>query len=183
MKQNIRLMTFTALLAAVSVLLSYFEIPIIPAFPFLKLDFAEVPIILSAMLLGFVPAVCAEGVRSVIALFLTGTASAGVGTAFNFVLGVLFALIYCFFLGKKSWRLPVKMLVGALGLTIIACLLNFVAVVPLYKQIGMFPQNVATEYYIWAGALPLNLVKWLSNSLLAALVSKSGVERFIIKER
>jgi len=176
-------MTFTALFAALSVLLSYFEIPIIPAFPFLKLDFAEVPIILSAVLLGFVPAVCAEGIRSLIALFLTGTASAGVGTAFNFVLGVLFAFIYCFFLRSKSWKLLLKMIVVAFGLTVVACILNFVAVVPLYKQIGMFPQGIATEYYILAGALPLNLVKWLSNSLLAALISKSGVERFIKKDK
>ena len=50
MNKNIKLMTVTALLAAMSIILSYFEIPIIPAFPFLKLDFAEVAIILCSVL-------------------------------------------------------------------------------------------------------------------------------------
>jgi len=182
MQKNIKLMTTTALLAAISILLSYFEIPIIPAFPFLKLDFAEVPIILSALLLGFIPTVCAEGIRSLVSLFLTGTASAGVGTAFNFVLGTIFAVLYCYLLKSRQVNIWLKMIIASLALTLIACILNFVAVVPIYKLIGMFPQNVPTEYYIWAGALPLNLVKWLTNSILAAIVAKSGVERFI-KER
>ena len=172
MNKNIKLMTVTALLAAMSIILSYFEIPIIPAFPFLKLDFAEVAIILCSVLFGFVPAVCAEAIRSIVSLFITGTASAGVGTAFNFVLGVIFVFIFCFVFQKKCRNIWVSMIVTALITALLACALNFLVVVPIYKQIGMFPQGIATEYYILAGALPLNLVKWISNSLLAAMVSK-----------
>ena len=97
MQKNLKLTVLTALFASISILLSYFEVPVIPPpFTFLKLDFAEVPIILCAIIFGFVPAVCAEFVRSVISFFLTGSPTAGVGTAFNFVLGVVFAVIYCF---------------------------------------------------------------------------------------
>ncbi len=180
MQKNLKLMVLTALLASMSILLSYFEVPVIPPpFSFLKLDFAEVPIILCAILFGFVPAACAEAVRSVISFFLTGSPTAGVGTAFNFVLGVIFAAIYCFAIDKTKWNIFVKMLVMAVIMIVVACLLNFVAVVPLYKAIGMFPQGVATEYYIYAGALPLNIIKWTTNSIIAAIVSKSGIEKVI----
>ncbi len=179
MNRNLKTTVYVAFFASISILLSYFEIPVIPPpFSFLKLDFAEVPIILCAIILGFIPAVFAEGVRSIISLFLTGSPTAGVGTAFNFVLGVIFALVYCFVLKKVNINIFLKMIIVSVIMVVIACLLNYAAVVPLYKAIGMFPQGVATSYYIYAGALPLNIVKWTTNSLLGAIAFK-GIKKSV----
>lgn len=176
MKKNLRFITIPALFAAISILLSYFEIPILPAFPFLKLDFAEVPIILCAMLTGPLSALGAEAVRSLIALLLTGTASAGVGTAFNFVMGVIFVLLYCLntrFLSHKA-KAWLALLSASVLTIVIACFLNFVAVVPLYKAIGMVPQSFDTLAYVAAGALPLNLIKWPVNAAIAGALYQNS---------
>jgi len=172
MKKNTRLLTISALMAAVSILLSYFEFPIIPGFGFLKLDFAEVPIMLCAISMGLVPAIGAEAVRSIVSLFVTGTASAGVGTAFNFILGILFVLLYQGYCHIASHRGKVWTALGVSSLLTIAiaCVLNYVAVVPLYKAIGMVPKDFSTALYVWAGALPFNLIKWPLNAAVTGII-------------
>ncbi len=173
MKLNIKTMTTTALLAAVSIVVCYFEIPVAPAFPFLKLDFAQVPLILCAMLLGAGAGIFAQIINALIALVITGTASAGVGTAFNLVLGVVFVLLYS---GMKklfqryrfhSW---IALAISSLLTIVLACLLNYVAVVPIYKMIGMVPQSFDAAYFVIGGALPLNLIKWPVNAALAGVL-------------
>lgn len=184
MKKNIRYITIPALLAAVSILLSYFEFPIVPGFSFLKLDFAEVPIILCGMLTGPVAAICAEAVRSLIALFLTGTASAGVGTAFNFIMGSAFVLLYHGYLRLFTHRGNTWAALAAASLlgTVVACLLNFFAAVPVYKAIGMFPKDFSTAVYVLTGALPFNLIKWPLCAALAGVICQS-TKGYLQKER
>lgn len=171
-KKTTRIMTMTAVLAAVSIVLSYFEIPIIPAFPFLKLDFAEVPIILCALFLGPVPAITAEGIRNLFALLLTGTATLGIGTLANFILGTLFVLALHLYVRNTNHKYNrfVGLLAASIFITLAASILNLVLFVPLYQMVGMFPQGVAPIYFVIAGILPLNLIKWPLLSIISAVI-------------
>ncbi len=168
-KKSLKIMTSAALLSAISIVVACFEIPIVPAFPFLKLDFSQTPLILAAMLLGPAAGMGATAICAIISLFITGTASAGVGTAFNFVLGCLFILVFhgANRLSGGKWQGFLALGIACVSSILIACILNYVAVVPLYKFIGMVPESFDAMYFVLFGALPLNLLKWMSNSLIA----------------
>ncbi len=179
-KNNLKKMTTAAILAAISIEVACFEIPIVPVFPFLKLDFSQVPLILAGMVLGIGPGIGATAICAIISLFITGTASAGVGTAFNFVLGSLFILLYYGAHRLVGSRLRDFLALGIACLLciVIACFLNYVGVVPLYKLIGMVPDNFDAMYFVIFGALPLNLVKWISNTAIAGGLYQVVGKRF-----
>ena len=90
-KFNTRVLTGTAMLAAVATVLMYMEfpIPIMPAF--IKLDISDLPALLGTFSLGPVYGVAIQLVKNL--LHLPFGSSAGVGELSNFLLGAVFVFI------------------------------------------------------------------------------------------
>lgn len=174
MNTKTKYLTLTAVLAAASILLSYFEVPIIPGASFLKIDFAEVPIILCSLILGPLYAIAAEFVRSVFALMMTGSQTLGIGTLVNFILGSLYVSILYFYIKytKHKYNETVGMFVTSVLITVLGCVLNLVLFIPLYKMVGMYPMNIPPVYFVYANILPLNLIKWPILSVTSAVIYK-----------
>ena len=95
---NIRKMTATAIMAAVSTVLMFlsFNVPLMPSF--IKLDLSELPALISSFAMGPVSGIVVCLVKNLINLFFTTTG--GVGELSNFILGCAFVvpagLIYKF---------------------------------------------------------------------------------------
>lgn len=171
--KNYRTLTTIGVLTAASILLSLVELPIIPPpFTFLKLDFADVPVILACLLMGPLPALVISLVRNIIGIFTTSTM--GIGSVANFMMAALYVLVFYLISrkNKDNKRLIVAM-ASASGVNIAASVvLNFAVFIPLYQLVGMYPNGVSPIYYIAAGLLPLNLVKWPVLSVVSFLLSK-----------
>ena len=89
-RQNLRTLTMTAMLAAVSAVLMFFSfsVPFVPSF--LKLDFSELPALIASFALGPVSGVAVCLVKNLINLMFSTTG--GVGELSNFFLGTAFVL-------------------------------------------------------------------------------------------
>ena len=89
-KINIRVLTVTAMLSAVSFILMLldFSIPIMPGF--VKMDFSELPALLASFSLGPVSGAVVCLIKNLFNVFSTTTG--GVGELCNFLMGVLFVV-------------------------------------------------------------------------------------------
>ncbi len=155
---------FTALAYAVS----FLEIPVFPATPFLKLDFGNVFILLISFLCGPVEGVIVCGLKEALRIF--STTSGGVGELANMLTTVSFILlpsiIYQF---KKGLRFVIPSLIVACFIgTGVALLANRYINFPLYMGAGA---GVAFEKFFWF-IVAFNLIKTLSVSLLTMLLYK-----------
>ncbi len=162
--------TTVAVLAAASILLSYIELPIIPPpFSFLRLDFAELPVLLGLMILGPVPTIVLCALRFLITIASTSTPI--VGPLANITLELIFIGAWC--LMAYRVKKPIPRMVWVNAITVVgAVVCNFLLFIPLYQMMGMFPEGVPALYYIVAGILPLNLIKWPLMTALAHWVAK-----------
>lgn len=160
-----------ALLSALAYVVTFLEFPVFPAVSFLKLDFANVFILLGGFMYGPVAAVVISAVKELLSLIDTQTI--GVGEVANFLLTLSFvlvpAIVYRF---KKG--LPTVMLTLAAGcvLQIAAGLvvnryINF----PLYEAFLPFSAAEAFAQWWWY-IIFFNLIKCAAVSLVTLLLYK-----------
>ena len=169
---NTQQLVTMAFMAAISTVLSFIEIPLFPAAPFLKYDPSFVPAVMGAFAFGPL-AGCIISFVSVIAhVFITSNIWGGVMT-------IICACAYLVPLGlagktkNASGHIPtVKLIVGffvgSLAMIIVALLSNLV-VTPIYT--GAPLQSIIAM--IIPILLPFNIAKVLLNSIISALVYKS----------
>lgn len=130
----VRKLTTTAIMAAIATVLMYveFPIPIMPAF--VKLDFSELPALLTSFALGpwYGALVCL--LKNLI--HLPVTSSSGVGELANFLIGVFFVLpagyIYKYSRSRKGALLG--SLIGAVVMALISFPINYAIVYPFYSN-------------------------------------------------
>lgn len=145
--KKIRVITGTAMLTAVGVILQYIEIsiPIIPSF--IKLDFSDLPELIGAFAYGPVAGVIICLLRNLI--HMAATSSAGVGELSNFILGAVFALvaglIYKRFKTKKG--AVIAGVSGAAAMALVSLPSNYFLIYPLYYSILGFPENAVLDMY------------------------------------
>lgn len=171
--KDYRKLTTMGVLTALSVILSLLELPIIPPpFHFLKLDFADVPILLSLLLIGPGPALVISVLRGAIRIFVSN--SMLVGELANLLLDATFIAAYCIAARLRAGRLHdrSRMSIAAVTNIVLSVVYNFAIFIPLYKLLGMYPEGVPAWYYVAAGLLPLNLIKWPLVSVIAYWLGK-----------
>lgn len=145
--KKIRVITGTAMLTAVGVILQYIEIsiPIIPSF--IKLDFSDLPELIGAFAYGPVAGVIICLLRNLI--HMAATSSAGVGELSNFILGAVFSLvaglIYKRFKTKKG--AVIAGVSGAAAMALVSLPSNYFLIYPLYYSVLGFPENAVLDMY------------------------------------
>ena len=157
-----------ALLSALAYVVTFLEFPVFPAVSFLKLDFANVFILLGGFMYGPVAAVVISAVKELLSLIDTQTI--GVGEVANFLLTLSFVLVPTIVYRFKK-GLPTVTLTLAAGcvLQIAASLvvnryINF----PLYMGAGAAASFAALWWYI----ILFNLIKCAAVSLVTLLLYK-----------
>ena len=180
-----RKMTVTAVMSAVAVLLMMlkFPVPLMP--PFIKMDFGELPALITAYALGPFHATLVCLIKNLANVLMTGTDSTGVGELSNFLLGVCFVVpagvVYRFMRDRQG--AIVGSIVGALSMAMLSIPTNYFIIYPLYtvttpmevimgayQKINPSITNLFQALLIFNA--PFTFIKGLSSALICFMVYK-----------
>ena len=160
-----------ALLAAIAVVLMFISFPIIPLFPWLKIDLSELPVLMGAFAFGPMAGVIIEGMKILLNLLITGTNTGFVGELANFIVGVSFVLpaSYIYHRNKNKKTAILGMIAGALVMQVVAIISNVYFLLPAY---GMHLNGAEAIKYVTVGLLPFNGIKAFVVSVITFLIYK-----------
>lgn len=165
---RVQKMVAVALFAAIGLVLQFFSFPIMPTFSFLKIDFSDIPVLISMFLFGPLAGIVTAFLRSLLHLIMTGFSPENlVGDVASFFSTAVFTLpiFYIFKRNKyqKGKNQILGVISGTLALTIFMSIANYFVITPLYltflglnatQMLGMPLAN-----YILIGIVPFNLIK------------------------
>lgn len=168
-----------SLLVAISVVLMYFDFPIIPAFPWLQIDLSEVPALMGGFAYGPITGGIIVILKVILRFLLKGTGTAFVGEIANIIVGLALVVpaAYIYHRNKSKKTAIIGMFSGALVMQIAGILANIYILLPLY---GMQMEGAALANYVFLGIVPFNAVKALMVSVITYLLYKK-VSRMIFK--
>lgn len=165
---NVRYMTMTAMLSAVSFVLMLLEFPL-PIMPwFIQLDFSELPALIGAYAMGPLYGVIICLMKNLLHLiFMSGTG--GVGELSNFILGAIFVIpAGLLYKRKKSKKNAlIGAMIGAVCMAGISALSNNFLVYPIYYN--FMPMETIIEAYKAAGKVMHLNITW--NTMFPYLVA------------
>lgn len=186
-KINVRAFAVTAIMGAVGFILMLLEFPLPFLIPsFIKLDFSEIPALITAFALGPWYAVLVCLVKNLLHLFMTS--SAGVGELSNFLLGAVFVCVcgYIYKYNKTRKTALIACLIGAMSMAGTSVIINYFVVYPAYVSIyGMPLETIIGMYRVILPAadtlikdllifnLPFTFAKGVIDSAICFLVYKS----------
>ncbi|MGU8476423.1 ECF transporter S component [Clostridium perfringens] len=170
-----------SLLSAIAVILMYIDFPVIPIFPWLKIDLSDVPALMGAFAFGPLAGVIIELMKNLLILIVKGTGTGFVGEFANFLVGVALvwpaALIYKKNKTKKTAILG--MVLGVLCIEVVGILANVYLLLPAY---GMVMSKAELMQYVTVGLIPFNGIKSiLVCGITYALYKKVSVSIFKVE--
>ncbi|MDR1094002.1 MAG: ECF transporter S component [Clostridiales bacterium] len=164
------------------VMMLVFHFPILPAYGFLKVDFADVGVAVAVVVLGPISAVIVAAAKCLLYLPIDIGETGGVGLLSNFICSFFFTatIAVVFHLRTLSRQTTPKrdavfliaaFVAGVIVETIAAMLSNWFIVIPLFIQVlGEGYRSVQNAAYIFAGVLPFNLIKFSMQAAAAYLL-------------
>ncbi|RUR42046.1 ECF transporter S component [Clostridium perfringens] len=170
-----------SLLSAIAVILMYIDFPVIPIFPWLKIDLSDVPALMGAFAFGPLAGVIIELMKNLLILIVKGTGTAFVGELANFLVGVALvwpaAMVYKKNKTKKTAVLG--MVLGILCIEVVGILANVYLLLPAY---GMAMSKAELMQYVTVGLIPFNGIKSiLVCGITYALYKKVSVSIFKVE--
>ena len=184
---SVRTTVKIGMLAAISVVLMLFEIPLPFAPSFYEIDFSEVPVLIGAFAMGPVAGAAIELVKILLNLVITGTDTAGVGELANFIIGCSLCLPAAIIYKRKKTRkgAMIGMAAGTALMVVIGCLINAYVMLPAYSaafglpidalvQMGtaVNPSITSLSTFVILAVAPFNLLKAVLVSLIVLLIYK-----------
>lgn len=181
MTSNLNKMVKISLLISIAFILMFIEVPIIPMFPWLKMDISDVPALIGAFAFGPFVGVLIEFLKVTMNFLLSGSSTGGVGEIANFIVGASFvapaAFIYWRNKSKKSAILG--MILGIVIMEVVAIIANIYFLLPVY---GMNMAPAELMKYVIVGLLPFNAIKGIIASVLTyAIYKKVSVAIFKVE--
>ena len=188
-----RKLTMVGMFSAIAAILMIFEFPLPFAPAFYKLDFSEIPVLITAFAFGPVAGVMVEFCKIVLNLLMDSTTTAFVGELANFMVGCSFILpASIIYLHKKNRKSAITgCIVGTICLTVFGTSFNAIYLVPKFAELYGMPLDAIigmgtainpaitdlTTLVMFAVA-PLNILKGASVSVITMLVYKK-MSRFM----
>jgi len=180
-KHTTRYLAYVAVLTAMAFGLMVFpHLPILPApANFLKLDFADVPVVFAGLIFGPIAAVITAGLKIALYLICGFSDTLGVGELSNLIVSLTFALTISILFNIK--RNKITLLIAFVSsIVVVICVAMFsnkFIIVPLYIRLLELPQflvdYVLSDAYI-LGAVPLfNFIKFELQALIGFMLYKS----------
>lgn len=177
-------MVKVGILAGISYLLMFIQLPIPIAPPFMKVDFADVPALIGGFAMGPWYGVLIQLIKNV--LNLSKTMTGGVGELSNFVVGSTFVLVSSLiYRNKKTRKYSILALIlGVIAMSAVATLSNAFVVFPIYSKVmnidleafaGMIPGNSLVKNYITLmifSVAPFNIIKGAIESIITQILYK-----------
>ncbi len=146
-KFNIRALTVSGVMGALAfaLMMLEFSIPIMPAF--IKLDFSELPALITGFAFGPLWGIAVCFIKNFIHVFISSTGA--IGEISNFVLGAVFvgvsALIYKNKKNKK-WAL-ISCIIASAVMAVFSVFSNYYIVYPLYVKVLGMPEAAILAMY------------------------------------
>ncbi|MCE5219874.1 MAG: ECF transporter S component [Clostridium sp.] len=171
MNTNTNKMIKISLLSALALILMYIDFPVIPLFPWLKIDLSDVPALIGAFGFGPLAGVLIELIKNIVIVLIKGTQTGFVGETANFLVGVSLILPAALVYHKKKNKKNaiVGMVLGAVCMEVVGIVANIYFLLPAY---GMQMSPAESIKYITVGLLPFNGIKALMVSVLTYVLYK-----------
>ena len=169
---NTRMLAMSAMLSAVSFVLTFFEFPVPLSPAFARMDLSDFPALIGAFAFGPVSGLLIELVKNALQLLTTSTG--GVGELANFIMGSSFAvtagLIYNCHKTKKT--AGIACIAASVVMGLVAAITNYFILLPMFEQFmpldavitsfGEFIPFIKTKLdVVLYNAFPFNLLKGL----------------------
>ncbi len=173
LRKRIYLMVCTALLAALAIVLMFFETPLLFFPSFLKMDISDLPAVLASMAYGPLFGVLVELIKNLVHVLSSKTV--GIGELANLLVGVALVVPFGFFrnLGAIKDERVRTLTLGASGtllMTAVAFVSNLFIFIPAYEAVSNVPPGT---YLVMMPALLLfNVVKGVAITAISVLVQK-----------
>lgn len=163
MKMTTKTMTTISVMSAISTVIYMIgSVPIIPGVPHLKLDFSDIPALITGMLISPMAGVMVELIKNLI--HLTRTSTFGIGEMANFIVGV--AAILPFSYAAKIKKHDISKLgyaVSSLLTMVFTVVIGLVANAILYpifmKLLGLEIESVAMMIAYLSSTIAMNVIK------------------------
>ncbi|MBO2516662.1 MAG: hypothetical protein CW338_05185 [Clostridiales bacterium] len=168
-----RTMATVAMMCAISTVLGFFpEIPMTFFAPWLKLDFAYLPMLLTGFSMGFVPGLIVLVVKNFFQLVTTN--SAGAGQAADMIMGICMLLpaTLIYKINRTRTGALIGMICGILAMTAGALLSNWYILLPVFLGDGFHSYMDSHPMLLWAAVVPFNLIKGTAVCLITFLLYK-----------
>lgn len=185
-KVNIRKLCTIGIMSGLGALLMFFEFPV-PALmpPFIKMDFSELPALLTAFAFGPLSGAAVCFIKNILHLF--AGQSMGIGELSNFILGAVFTLtagvIYKH--GKTRKSALIGCLTGSAAMAVFSVFSNYFVIYPLYIKVlgftmdaivGMYREILPSAGSLFTALLIFNLpftfIKGIIDSIFCFIIYK-----------
>ena len=184
-KVNVKALTVTGVMGALAfaLMMLEFSVPIMPAF--IKLDFSELPALITGFAYGPLWGIAVCFIKNFIHVFISSTGA--IGEISNFVLGAVFVGISAFIYKKKKnkkWAL-ISCVIASVYMAVFSVFSNYYIVYPLYVKVLGMPEEAILGMYqailpsvdnlfeaIAIFNLPFNFVKMMIVSLMCFAIYK-----------
>ena len=181
--QNVRMLTITAVLSAISFILAFFEFPVPLSPSFARMDLSDLPALIGAFAYGPMSGILIEFVKNALQLFTSSTG--GIGELANFIMGSSFVvtagLIYKSHKTKKTAM--IACLIASVTMGIVAAIVNYFILLPVFEAFMPLDQLIASfgEFIpfiktkldvVLFNAFPFNLLKGIGISIATMLLYK-----------
>ena len=181
MTSNLNKMVKVSLLTGIAFILMFFDFPVLPMFPWLRIDLSDVPALMGAFAFGPLAGILIEFLKVTMNFLLQGSSTGGVGELANFIIGASFvAPAAWIYLKNKSKKTAILgMIVGVVVMEVIGIIANVYFLLPVY---GMKMAPEALMQYVTIGLLPFNGIKgMLVSGLTYVLYKKVSVSIFKVE--
>ncbi len=182
-RNKLKVLTVTAMFAAVATVLMYFEMPLPLLPPFLKLDLSSIPILIGSFILGPASAIAMAAVKAFVHLLSTQTG--GVGELADFLMTSAFSFTAAAVYRRNHTKrgAVIGCVAGTCALILMAVLANRFLIIPFYAKImpleaifaacsAVNPRITGMGGYLLYGVVPFNFIKGAVISLLTFPVYK-----------
>lgn len=176
-----------SVLAGLSYVLMFISLPIIPIVPYMRLDLADMPILLGTVMFGPVGGMTIAGLKALLYWVTTGAGIInfiGVGSSLISSLVLIWAYylanrLFSFTSGWKKGALVV--LTMAIALTIVMSLTNWLGVIPLYMNLIGMKLGFPLATVILTGVVPFNFIKGIFVGTIFYVVKTLMVPRLKLR--
>ncbi len=167
-----RNITMTALLATISYVLAFLELPVPLSPSFARMDLSDLPALIGTFTFGPATGVMIELIKNV--LQLPSTSTGGIGELANFLMGASYVLSAGFiYKNKKTKKMAIwACVISSAIMGIVATIVNYFILLPLFETFMPLDQLIASfgEFLpfiqtkldiVLFNALPFNILKGL----------------------
>ncbi|MFD1419129.1 ECF transporter S component [Companilactobacillus keshanensis] len=173
-------MVTVSIFAAFAAIIMFFEFPVLPWFPFLKVDLSDIVTIIGTIFFGPVGGSLIALLKALVHWLVTGSGVAGIiGNGANVIGAIALLLPFGYFWKRNNKTMAI--ITGTIYMTVVMSVLNYFVIMPLYINVIGMQLNMSLAKYVATGVIPFNIVKSLIISVGVLVVYPRLKGHFINK--